>query len=99
MTEWQEGRRPHDPNDPRGGGGPAGAPDSWDTSNPRFGPLRDGEPNVIYPEGHPLNRASRSHESEGAQPQPAPDQPEGPEAISMTPDAQFTTAEEREQNL
>jgi hypothetical protein len=61
--------------------------------------MREGEPEVIYPEGHPRHRDSAGHGEEGAEPQ-APDlaQPEGPEAISMTPDAQFTTPEEREQN-
>ena len=37
------GRRQHDPNDVRGGGGPSGPPHTWPTSNIAFGPLRQGD--------------------------------------------------------
>ena len=41
MTEYpEEIRRQHDPNDPRGGGGPGGPPEDWPTSRQRTGPLR-----------------------------------------------------------
>jgi hypothetical protein len=80
MTESYDGRRPHDPNDIRGGGGPAGPPDSWDTSNPKWGPLRDGEPQVIYPPGHPRHPSNQSaNEPEGAAPQPAEPMEPAPE--------------------
>jgi hypothetical protein len=75
VTESYE-RRPHDPSDIRGGGGPAGAPDSWPTSSPKWGPLREGEPQVIYP-------SSPGHEAE---PEPIPESEAQTEAMPPDPD-------------
>jgi hypothetical protein len=40
VSESFDGRRPHDPNDERGGGGPGGGPDKWTTTRYSPGELR-----------------------------------------------------------
>lgn len=64
--EHAEGRRPHDPSDIRGGGGPAGSPERWPTSRRQLGPLRSQEESSGPPahsQSHPDPSEEEHHQA------------------------------------